>query len=198
MSVPFQFPQPVRSSGPTTQRTVPPRPATPPATPPQMTKTKPDVNKTRNFGGFNVNPALNITVVGTNNNGSAPAAPGPGGGGSSPAGTGTPGSGFASNEDIQAFSEAVRKQARNRAVERAMDAEQLEQVLRHIPTPDGSMAGARLRARRVSRHAKKIAKAEQEIAKAAAALHAQFQREFESELSKVGKARPPQPTRFTF
>jgi hypothetical protein len=162
-----------------------------------MTKTKPDVNKTRNFGGFNVNPALNITVVGTNNNGPAPAQAGPAGSSAS-SGTGTPGSGFTSNEEIQAWCEHVRKHARNRAVERAMDAEQLEQVLRHIPTPDGSMAGARLRSRRVSRHLKRIAKAEQVIAKEASAAYAQFQQEFESELSKVGKARPPQPTRFTF
>jgi predicted RNA-binding Zn ribbon-like protein len=103
-----------------------------------------------------------------------------------------------SNEDIRAFCEFIRKHARNRAVERAMDAEQLEAILRHIPTQDGSMGGARLRARRVSRHLKKIAKAEQAIAKAAAALYAQFEQEYEANLRKVGKARGPQPTRFTF
>lgn len=189
MSAPFQFPKPVRSASGTAgpKRTVPPRPTAPP---------KPTVNKTRNGGGFN--PSVSLSFVKATGSGSSVGAPADPGTAAGPAGGTTPGGGFMSNEDIQAWCEHVRKHARNRAVERAMDAEQLEQVLRHIPTPDGSMAGARLRSRRVSRHLKRIAKAEQVIAKEAAAAYAQFQREFESELSKVGKARPPQPVRFTF
>jgi hypothetical protein len=163
-----------------------------------MNKTKPDVNKTKHFGGINLNPALNLTIVGTNNAGqeagSAGAATGAAGGNS----TATPGAGFMSNEDIHAFCEHVRKHARNRAVERTMDAEQLESVLRHIPTPDGAMGGARFRAIRVSRHLKRIGRAEQLIAKEAAALYAQFQREYESELNQVGKARPKPAAKFTF
>ncbi|MEV1011681.1 plasmid transfer protein TraA [Streptomyces sp. NPDC049881] len=111
-----------------------------------------------------------------------------------------PGAEFMTNEDIRAFSEHVRKVARNKAVERSMDAEHLAQVLRHIPTSDGSMAGARMRARRVARHLKAIASAEKLIAKQAAALYASFEREFESDLRKVGKARPAKQPRapFTF
>lgn len=199
MSTPsFDLPRPTRTAnsaaGPRQPRTVP-QTVTPPV---QMNKTKPDVNKTKHFGGINLNPALNLTIVGTNNSpgqGAAPAGPSAGAAGSS---TGTPGAGFMSNEDIHAFCEHVRKHARNRAVERTMDAEQLESVLRHIPTPDGAMGGARFRAIRVSRHLKRIGRAEQLIAKEAAALYAQFQREYESELNKVGKARPKPAAKFTF
>ncbi|RKN07285.1 hypothetical protein D7319_19665 [Streptomyces radicis] len=114
--------------------------------------------------------------------------------------TGTPGAEFMTNEDIRAFSEHLRKQGRNRAVERSMDYEHLVQVLRHIPASDGSLSGARMRARRVAKHLKAIASAEKVIAKQAAALYASFEREFESDLRKVGKARPTQAPRapFTF
>ncbi|MFD5319344.1 plasmid transfer protein TraA [Streptomyces sp. NPDC127098] len=113
---------------------------------------------------------------------------------------GTPGAEFMTNEDIRAFSEHLRKQGRNRAVERGMDYEHLVQVLRHIPTSDGSLAGARMRARRVARHLRAIAAAEKVIAKQAAALYASFEREFESDLRKVGRARATQQPRapFTF
>ncbi|ARQ69740.1 plasmid transfer protein TraA [Streptomyces marincola] len=111
---------------------------------------------------------------------------------------GTPGANFMSNEDVRAFSEYVRKTARNRAVERSMDAEHLTQVLRHIPTADGSTAGARMRARRVARHLRAIAAAEKVIAKQAAALYGSFEREFESDLRKVGKARPAKQPRAPF
>ena len=156
---------------------------------------KPTITKTRVGGGFNpsIHPSVSINVTKTSPTGpTGAAAP-------STATTGaTPGGDFMSNEDIRAWCEDVRKKARNRAVERAMDAEQLEAVLRRIPTAEGSVAGARMRARRVSRHAKVIARAEQRIAKAAAALYAQFEREFDANLRKVGKARPPQPNRFRF
>jgi hypothetical protein len=155
------------------------------------------VNKTRNGGGFNpsINPSLNVNITkGGGGGGQAAAGPGVGGRGSA----GTPGSAFMSNEDIHTFSEHIRKTARHRATERAMDAEQLEAVLRNIPDAAGSMAGARLRARRVSRHLKRIAKAEQLIGKEAAALYAQFEREYEAELRKVGKGRTRTAPRTAF
>lgn len=110
----------------------------------------------------------------------------------------TPGADFMSNDDIQKFSEHIRKNARHRAVERAMDAAQLEAVLRTIPDASGSMAGARMRARRVTRHLKRIARAEQVIAKSAAGLYAQFETEYESELRKIGKGRTTRNTRQPF
>lgn len=196
MSTPF-LPRPVRSAEPSAA--APPRSAAPPTQtpPPQQPASapKPNLNKTRNFGGINLTPSLNLTVVGTNNTpGTGPA------GGQQPTGgpTGTPGSDFMSNEDIRAFAEHVRKQARNRAVERAMDAEQLEAVLRHIPAADGSMAGAWMRSRRVSRHLKKIAAAEQLIAKESAAMYAQFEREYEAELRTVSRGRTQQQSRPAF
>lgn len=150
------------------------------------------VNKTRNGGGFNpalnVTPSINITKVVNPGPGAAGSTAGPGAG----AGT-TPGSGFMSNEDIHKFAEYIRKEGRKRAGERAMDAEQLEQVLRHIPDTNGSLVGARIRARRVSRHLKRIAKGEQLIAKEATALYAAFEREYEAELRKVGRGRAAQP-----
>lgn len=102
---------------------------------------------------------------------------------------GTPGSEFMSNEDIRAFSEHVRREARNRAVERSMDAEQLQAVLKAIPDSTGSRAGSRARARRVARPLKLIAAAEKVIARQAAAMYARFEAEYESELRKIGKAR---------
>lgn len=150
------------------------------------------VNKTKNGGGFNpsfnVTPSVNVTKVVNPGVGPAGSTAGPTGGGS-----GTPGSGFMSNEDIHKFSEYIRKEGRKRAGERAMDAEQLEQVLRHIPDSTGSLVGARMRARRVSRHLKRIAKAEQLIAKEGTALYAAFEREYEAELRKVGRGRAAQP-----
>ncbi|HMG61808.1 MAG TPA: plasmid transfer protein TraA [Streptosporangiaceae bacterium] len=149
------------------------------------------VNKTRNGGGFNpsVNPTLSINVTKGPKAGATqagtPVSPGHSGGG-------TPGASFMSNEDIHKFSEHIRKEGRKRAGERAMDAEQLEQVLRNIPDSAGSMTGARMRARRVSRHLKRIAKAEQLIAKEAAALYSQFEREYEAQLRKISAARPKQ------
>lgn len=179
-------------------RQAPPRPAQPPR---QASPTGPQrheqrgrtVNKTRNGGGFNpsfnINPSVNISKGGPTNPGIGPA-------GSTAAPTsgksGVPGASFMSNEDIHAFAEHVRKEGRTRAAERAMDAEQLEEVLRHIPDTNGSLVGARMRARRVSRHLKRIAKAEQLIAKEGAALYASFEREYDAELRKVGRGRPAQ------
>lgn len=111
----------------------------------------------------------------------------------------TPGSGFTSDEDIRAYSEAVRKSARPRAVERALDAEVLESALRNIPDVYGSMKGSRGRARKVTRHLKRIAAAEKLIAKQASALYASFTREFEAELAQISSGRrhgdPRQPSR---
>ncbi|MGK5733302.1 plasmid transfer protein TraA [Streptomyces sp. URMC 124] len=171
MAIPFSPPGPG-------QAPLPPRPPRPQA-----------VHKTRNGGGFNVKPVVNVNLTKT--------APEPRGGrpGGGQKGAGVPGSEFNSNDDIRAFSEHLRKTARQRAVERSLDAAQLEAVLRNIPDASGSMAGARARARRVSRHLKLIAAAEKAIAKWATALFAQFEREFESELRKVGKARTQQQPR---
>lgn len=173
--------------------TTPPRPTRAPHTPPPRAATggaKPGTVK--NGGGFNpsFNPtlAVNIARMRAAGGGAGPGA-GPAGGRSGNGSTGTPGGDFMSNEDIRAFTEYLRKNARQRAVERAMDAAQLEAVLRNIPDAAGSMAGARMRARRVSRWLKRIARAEQLIAKWATALYAAFEREFEAELRKVGKAR---------
>lgn len=158
------------------------------------------VHKTRNGGGFN--PSLNPTIsVNVNKGGAgngAGQAPAGGAGGVAGRGGGTPGADFMSNEDIHKFSEYLRKEGRKRATERAMDAEQLEQVLRTIPDSTGSMAGSRARSRRVSRHLKRIAKAEQLIAKEATAVYASFQREYEAELRKISAARPKQPRRASF
>lgn len=142
--------------------------------------------------------SLNITI---NNNKDAG---GRGGGGStvgqqdSPA---LPGSDFNSNEDIRAFANALRRQARSRATERSMDAEHLRAVLRHIPDAGGSMSGAGARSRRVARHLSLIASAEKLIARQASALFASFEKEFESNLNNVGRARgdadkPKAPFRF--
>lgn len=150
-------------------------------------------NKTKVGGGFR--PTLNINVVDKGHptgNGNAAGRRSAQGGGTS---QGTPGGDFTSNEDIRAFAEHVRKQARNRAVERSMDAAQLEARLRNIPGSDGSMSGARARARRVSRYLKLIAAAEKAIAKWATALYSAFEREYEAELIKIGKGRAKaQPT----
>lgn len=118
-----------------------------------------------------------------------------GGGASAPSGKALPGSGFTSDEDVRAFSEAIRRQARPRAVERALDAETLESVLRAIPDVTGSLSGSRARARRVSKHLKRIAAAEKLIAKQAAAMYATFCREFEAELTQISRGRARQAPR---
>ncbi|WP_055696150.1 plasmid transfer protein TraA, partial [Streptomyces prasinopilosus] len=114
------------------------------------------------------------------------------------AGKGTPGADFMSNEDIRAFSEHLRKEARNRAVERSMDAAQLEARLRNIPDASGRMAGSRARARRVTRYLKLIAAGEKAIAKWSTALYSAFEREFEAELIKIGKGRKADTAARTF
>ncbi|MGW1015602.1 plasmid transfer protein TraA [Streptomyces niveus] len=107
------------------------------------------------------------------------------------AGTGgkIPGSEFMSNEEIRAFCEHHRKKCRNGATELAMDADHLEAVLRAIPDTSGSLGGARARSRRVSRWLKKAAAAEKAKQKYFASLYATFEREYESELRKIGKGR---------
>lgn len=139
-------------------------------------------NKTKVGGGFNLN--VNVTDKGVP---MGPAQQGQGGAGQG--GRGTPGADFMSNEDIRAFSEHLRKEARNRAVERSMDAAQLEARLRNIPDASGRMHGSRARARRVTRYLKLIAAAEKAIAKWSTALYSAFEREFEAELIKIGKGR---------
>lgn len=113
--------------------------------------------------------------------------------------SGIPGSDFATDEDIRAWCEAVRRTARTEATERAMDADVLESVLRTIPDSTGSRQGSRARARRVSRWAKKIAAADKAKQKYAATLYATFVREYETELAKVSAGRTkPRPRSFQF
>lgn len=143
--------------------------------------TKVEINKVGIFPDFgNVLPPVSLSFTKTVVNG---------GGGTSSIGKPLPGSGFTSDADIRAFAEALRKQARPRAVERALDAETLESVLRTIPDASGSMTGARARARRVSRHLKRIAAAEKLIAKQAAAMYATFTREYEAHLAQISNGR---------
>ncbi|MCX5137601.1 plasmid transfer protein TraA [Streptomyces sp. NBC_00340] len=119
--------------------------------------------------------SVNKTVV--NNNGGGNAA------------KGAPGGDFMSNEDIRAFCEAGRKDARIRAVNRALDAATMEGRLSNIPDQYGSLSGSRARARRVVRWLKRVAAAEKMIARWYAALYAAFEREYESELMKIGRGR---------
>lgn len=147
------------------------------------------VNKTRNGDGFGFKPSLNINVKEQRQNGRS--------GAQGPAGAtgkkGTPGADFMSNEDIRAFAEHLRKESRQRAVERSMDAAQLEARLRNIPDARGSMSGARARARRVTRYLKLIGAAEKAIGKWSSALYSAFEREYEAELMKIGKGRASKP-----
>lgn len=113
-----------------------------------------------------------------------------GGGGGRTSPRDTPGSGFSSDEDIRAYCESVRKDSRPRAVLRSMDAEALEAVLRQIPDVQGSMGASRARARRVTRHLRRIAAAEKLIAKQAGAMWATFTREYEAQLPQVSSGRP--------
>ncbi|WP_407563334.1 plasmid transfer protein TraA [Streptomyces sp. 184] len=141
----------------------------------------------KNGGGFNtsLNPTINITKI----QGGAPAAPAAGQNGAAKA---APGGDFMSNEDIQAYCEHGRKAARNRAVTVALDAAMLEGRLRNIPDQFGSMSGSRARARRVTRWLKRVAQAEKLIAKWYTALYSAFEREYEAELMRIGKARTQQ------
>ena len=118
-----------------------------------------------------------------------------GGGGSVSPGRAVPGSGFTSDEDIRAYCESLRKTHRPRAVERALDAETLESVLRAIPDVHGSLSGSRARARRVARPLRRIAAAEKLIATQAAVLWSLFTREFDAELAQISAARNHQNQR---
>ncbi|MGW4270854.1 plasmid transfer protein TraA [Streptomyces seoulensis] len=172
--------------------TSPTRPARPTNPPTAGTK---NINKTRNGGGFNLKPSLTINV---SEKGAPTTTAAPAQAGSGQSSKGTPGADFMSNEDIRAFCEHVRKEARNKATERAMDADHLEAVLRTIPDQHGTLSGSRARARRVARWAKKIAAAEKQIQKYAAALYGTFEREYESNLRTVGKGRTQTTPRAPF
>ncbi|WP_432008705.1 plasmid transfer protein TraA [Streptomyces bacillaris] len=169
--------------------TAPPRPRRPPTN-----GTHPggvDNSKNRTGGGFNpkVGLTLNKTVV---------QGAGTVGGAGTGAGTGgkVPGSDFMSNEDIRAFCEHHRKEARNGATELALDSDHMETVLRAIADPNGTLGGSRARARRVTRWLKKAAAARKAEQKCFSALYATFEREYDSNLRTVGKARSQQrPTR---
>lgn len=162
---------------------IPPPPNYPPTngvSPGTPMAPKPNINKTFAPNLPSVSMSFNKTTV----------VQGGGGGGGSTAGRrATPGSGFTSDEDIRAYCESLRKESRPRAVERSLDAEVLESALRQIPDQHGSMGGSRARARRVTRHLKRIAAAEKLIAKQATALWATFTREFEAELAQISSGR---------
>ncbi|MFJ2676374.1 plasmid transfer protein TraA [Streptomyces sp. NPDC087525] len=183
----------------TSAASVPPRPRAVPNAGARGDSKTTNKSSTRVGGGFN--PSLNLTVAGkpggASTVGQQAASPAAG------AGTGgkIPGSDFMSNEDIRAFCEHLRKESRNRATERAMDADHLEAVLRAIPDLSGSLGGSRARARRVTRWLKKVAAAEKAIQKYSASVYATFEREYDSELRKIGKGkRSPrsQPVRNQF
>lgn len=158
--------------------------------PPPRPRTAPTNGRTVNKAGGGFNPSANVTYSKTviNGGGNGQQAGGAGGHGGK-----VPGADFMSNDDIRAFCEYIRKESRNRATERAMDADHLEAVLRTIPDLTGSLGGSRARARRVSRWLKKIAAAEKNIQKYAASVYATFEREYDSELRKIGKGRTQQP-----
>ncbi|MFD7661051.1 plasmid transfer protein TraA [Streptomyces sp. NPDC059788] len=148
-----------------------------PYAPPQRTRnTKIEVNKLSLLPADGLLPPMTFSFNKTVVNG---------GGSSAGDRKALPGSGFTSDEDLRAFSEAIRKDARPRAVERALDAETLEGVLRSLPDQYGSMSGSRARARRVARPLRRIAAAEKLIAKQGALLWAIFTREFEAQLAQV-------------
>lgn len=176
------------SNGSRNGRAVPPRPA---HAPQPTTSQRP--NRTVN-NKFDVRlpdmpslPPLSLTVSKTvvNNTGGGTAS------------KELPGSGFTSDEDVRAFCEGLRRHHRPRAVLRTLDAETLDAVLRAIPDSSGSLSGSRARARRVTRHLKRIAAAEMVAAKSAAALWAAFTREFDSEL-QLSRGRPPKPRHAPF
>jgi len=73
-----------------------------------------------------------------------------------------------------------------------MDADHLESILRTVRDPNGTLGGSRARARRVTRWLKKAAAADKAKQKYFASLYATFEREFESDLRKIGKARGQQ------
>lgn len=193
---------------------IPPRPTTPPATP-RNGRTAParprrESERTPKFNVEKINlvpdisglvPPLSFNYTRTtvvNGGGSAR-----GGSGRAQGLTGAPGGDFTSNEDIRAYCEWSRKQARDRSVATAMDIDMLEARLRSIPDVTGSMSGARSRAKRVARWGRRIAQAEKLIAKWYAALYGAFEREYEAELVKIGRGRrgpyqhgKPQPAPF--
>lgn len=162
-----------------------PRPATgaapAPARAPRNRTNKIEINK------LNLVPDVSMPPLSFSYSKTTVVQGGPGYGG---VGKALPGSGFTSDEDIRAYCEALRKEARPKAVERSLDAEVLNSVLRVIPDVHGSLSGSRGRARRVVRHLKRISAAEKLIGKQAAALYATFTREFEAELkSRVSPGR---------
>ncbi|WP_405699109.1 hypothetical protein OG209_05305 [Streptomyces sp. NBC_01383] len=177
------------------------------STPPKPTNgattaSPPTVNNSKTGGGFNPSVSLGFTKV-TQKGAAGTVGQQAGPGGTAATGTGgkIPGSDFMSNEDIRAFCEYHRKKSRNGATELAMDADHLEAVLRAIPDLTGSLGGSRARARRVSRWLKKAAAADKAKQKYFASVYATFEREYDSDLRKVGKGtRSPrtQPIRNQF
>lgn len=142
------------------------------------------VNLVPDLGGWLPNLSLSVNKTTVVN-----------GGGQAAADRGIPGSDFLSNEDIRTFCEWSRKDARNRSTRVAMDVDMLEARLKSIPDVGGSMSGARARAKRVVRWGRRIAQAEKLIAKWYASLYGAFEREYETELVKIGRGRMQEPKR---
>ncbi|MCQ8195426.1 plasmid transfer protein TraA [Streptomyces rugosispiralis] len=178
---------------------IPPRPTTPPNVPgpsrpgpARAPRPAPGRSPKYNIEKINLMPdvsglvpplSFNYTKVVHNGGGR--------GSGSTPAKS-APGSDFLSNEDIRAYCEWSRKQARDRSTTTAMDIDMLEARLKSIPDVTGSMQGARARAKRVARWGRRIAQAEKLIAKWYAALYGAFEREYEAELVRIGRGRTQQ------
>ncbi|WP_431776999.1 plasmid transfer protein TraA [Streptomyces cucumeris] len=196
-------------STPRNGRSVPPRPTTPPRVPgPGPARAPRPADRTPKFNIEKLNLVPDISGIVpplTFNYSRTTVVNGGGRGGSAKAKglTGAPGGDFLNNEDIRAYCEWSRKQARDRSVATAMDVDMLEARLKSIPDVTGSMSGARARAKRVVRWGRRIAQAEKLIAKWYAALYGAFEREYEAELVKIGRGRrgpyqhgKPQPAPF--
>ena len=98
---------------------------------------------------------------------------------------------FFTNADIRNYCEKARAAFLQLSFELAMAAEVLQAVLKEVPDPDGRPFSGQMRARRVAKHLKKTADDAKDAAKNAARTYASFQREFDPELNRSGRPRPP-------
>ncbi|MFD7983122.1 plasmid transfer protein TraA [Kitasatospora indigofera] len=98
---------------------------------------------------------------------------------------------FFTNADIRNYCENARAAFLQLSFELAMAAEVLQAVLKEVPDPDGRPFSGQMRARRVAKHLKKTADDAKDAAKNAARTYASFQREFDPELNRSGRPRPP-------
>ncbi|MEV7182207.1 plasmid transfer protein TraA [Kitasatospora sp. NPDC093679] len=98
---------------------------------------------------------------------------------------------FFTNADIRNYCEQGRAAFLQLSFELAMAAEVLQAVLKEVPDADGRPFGSQFRARRVARHLKKAADDAKDAAANAARTYAAFQREYDPELNRTGRPRPP-------